>query len=564
MLLHCQRTPAGAIAWAVALVLWLAEGHAAPAPLKGLPRDGSPLLLSLTKEQEQRAAAIAHFGTAISLELTGGLEVALPEYESALQLDPRNVGLAVRLARVALSKKDFDGAVKRLEAAAKAVPTAPEPWLWLGITYRASDQTPKAISALKQALKLDPQHFAALRELIQLQLQADATPEVLSLLEQAVKQVSTDADYWLSLGDLFIAVPKEKPSLADKLDRAKARQCYEKARDLAPRNPDVLLRLAELYLEADDLNAAATTYATLTKLRTDLPGLQERLAYIYLQAKQPDKAIAIFKDSIKRDPLRYETYNALATAQEDLDQDDDAIANYQQSLVLNPNQIEVYMRLTGLHLKRKHPDDAMQLLTTAKAKFPTRYQIPYLIGLVHSEQKQFTNAVTAFADAETLGRDTSDEDFKPTSAFYFSYGAACERSGDTDKATTLFRKALELDPKNHAAANYLGYMWTDKGQNLEEALALIKTAVAGDADNGAYLDSLGWVLFKLGRSEEALPHLQRAAELVKDDAVVFDHLAEVLLKLGKRDEAIAALKKGLALDKDNKDLAAKLKTLTGN
>jgi tetratricopeptide (TPR) repeat protein len=561
---HCQRRWAVLAALAVGFSLLLTEGQAARTPPKARPLGGPPELLSLTADQERRAAAIAHFGAGISRELTDGLEAALSEYETALQLDPSNIGLAIRLARVSLSKKDFDATIKRLEAASKSVPTAPEPWLWLGITYRASEQTPKAVAALKQALKLDPQHLAALRELIQIQLQADATGDVLSLMEQAGKQSSSDADYWLGLGDLFIAVPKEKPSLADKLDRGKARQCYEKARNLAPRNPDVLLRLAEIYLEANDFTAAAETYSQLTKLRTDLPGLQERLAYIYLQAKQPDKAIAIFKDSIRRDPLRYETYNALATAQEDLDKDDDAIANYQQSLVLNPNQIEVYMRLTGLHLKRKRPDDAMQLLTTAKAKFPTRYQIPYLIGLVHSEQKQFTNAVTAFADAETLGRDATDDEFKPTSAFYFSYGAACERSGDTEKAVTLFRKSLELDPKNHSAANYLGYMWTDKGQNLVEALALIKTAVAGDADNGAYLDSLGWVLFKLGRPEEALPHLQRAAELVKDDAVVFDHLAEVLLKLGKRDEAIAALKKAVAMDKDNKEFAEKLKRLTGN
>jgi tetratricopeptide (TPR) repeat protein len=567
MLLPCQRRRAGVAVLAVGFALLLAHGHAAPparSKERDRPLDQPPELLSLSPDQERQAAAVAHFATAISLELNSGLEAALPEYELALQLDPRNLGLAIRLARVSLSKRDFAAAIQRLQAASKSVPSAPEPWLWLGVTHRAAEEIPAAIADLKQALKLDPQFFAALRELVQIQLKADDTAAVPGLLEQAAKLASTDPDYWLGLGDLYIAVPKEKPSLAEKLDRTKARQCYEKARALAPRNPDVLLRLAETYVEAGDFPAAADAYSQLAKLRTDLPGLQERLAYIYLEAKQPEKAIAIFQDAVKRDPLRYETYNALAATQEETGKDEAAIASYQQSLVLNPNQIEVYLHLTGLHLKRKKPDDAMQLLATAKTKFPTRYQIPYLTGLVYSEQKEYAKAVVAFADAESLGRDATDDEFKPTSAFYFSYGAACERSGATDKAVTLFRKSLEVDPKNHTTANYLGYMWADKGQNLEEALSLIRTAVAGDADNGAYLDSLGWVLFKLGRTEEALPHLRRAAELVKDDAVVYDHLAEVLLKLGKRDEAIAALKKAVELDGSNKDLAEKLKRLNGN
>ena len=98
----------------------------------------------------------------------------------------------------------------------------------------------------------------------------------------------------------------------------------------------------------------------------------------------------------------------------------------------------------------------------------------------------------------------------------------------------------------------------EKGVHLDEALELIQKAIKGEPDTGAYIDSLGWVLFKLGRYEEALPHLRRAAELVKDDAVVFDHLAEDLLKLGKRDEAIAQWRRALQAEPDNKEVAEKI------
>jgi len=100
-----------------------------------------------------------------------------------------------------------------------------------------------------------------------------------------------------------------------------------------------------------------------------------------------------------------------------------------------------------------------------------------------------------------------------------------------------------LNPDNHQTLNWLGYLWADKGENLDEARQFIEKAVKLDPDNGAYLDSLGWVLFKLGQAKEALPHLRRAVELEKGDATVVDHLVAVLTALGKPDEAQALKEK---------------------
>ena len=179
------------------------------------------------------------------------------------------------------------------------------------------------------------------------------------------------------------------------------------------------------------------------------------------------------------------------------------------------------------------------------------------------DRKHYPEAVASFSDADSLAQDAPEE-IKPSSQFYFSYGAACERAGDTNKAVTLFRKCLQIDPADHTACNYLGYMWADQGINLEEALTLIQKAVKLSPDNGAYIDSLGWVLFKLGRNEEALVQLRRAVELVKPDAVVFGHLADVLVKLGKPDEALTVLRRASELEPDNKEISQKLQKLKSN
>ena len=85
--------------------------------------------------------------------------------------------------------------------------------------------------------------------------------------------------------------------------------------------------------------------------------------------------------------------------------------------------------------------------------------------------------------------------------------------------------------------NYLGYLDAEAGEHLEEARALIERALELDPENGAYLDSLGWVYFKMGRLDEAVAHLERAAALLDTDAVIFDHLGEAYFKRRDPEQA---------------------------
>jgi tetratricopeptide (TPR) repeat protein len=143
--------------------------------------------------------------------------------------------------------------------------------------------------------------------------------------------------------------------------------------------------------------------------------------------------------------------------------------------------------------------------------------------------------------------------------FYFYYGAACERNGEFERAVNLFKKALELNPDYADAYNYLGYMYADKGINLDESLRLIEKAISYEPNNGAFIDSLGWIYFKLGKYDRALAELQRAVELIQDDAVVFEHLGDVYQKLGKVDKAAIEWQRAYQHDPKNEAVAKKLK-----
>jgi tetratricopeptide (TPR) repeat protein len=535
-----------------------------PSPAAADPSVEIPAPIAFSDAESRRAEAIAEYATGVSTEITSGFDAALPHYENSLSLDPQNALLAVRLANIAMSRKEFPRAITLLENALATGPTDPaEVQFWLAVAYRATDQAPKAITVLRQALRQQPQHQNALQTLLEIYLQTDALADAAKLLDQAFRQPSIEAAYWTRLGDLYSVSLRQKPSLGKFVEAGRVRQCYEKALRLAPADAELLLRLGDVYSDSGNYERAADVYSKVLAQRPGMPRLREKLAFVYVQGQQKEKAVAILEEVVRREPSRYEIYNSLGELYEELDQHEKALNNYLQSLIINPNQLPPALHAALLQSRMGEYRDALATLTAAKDKFPTDYRISYFHGIVHNNQKEYGKALAAFADAETLASESPD-DPKLDATFYFYFGAAAERAGDLDKAEQLFKKCLALDPEKDAAYNYLGYMWAEKGIRLDEAHELINKALALDPDNGAYIDSLGWVLYRLGRLDEAVAHLRRAAELVNDDATILDHLADALLQQGKRDEALAHLERAHKLDPNNKAVADKLQTLSAD
>ena len=111
-----------------------------------------------------------------------------------------------------------------------------------------------------------------------------------------------------------------------------------------------------------------------------------------------------------------------------------------------------------------------------------------------------------------------------------------------------------------AALNALGYTLADRTQRYQEALELIDRARTAEPDSAAIVDSYGWVLYRLGRSQEALVELRRAWGLARDPEIGA-HLGEVLWKLGRREEAQRYFDESARLDPDNRSLRRALQTL---
>ena len=164
------------------------------------------------------------------------------------------------------------------------------------------------------------------------------------------------------------------------------------------------------------------------------------------------------------------------------------------------------------------------------------------LGDMMRQVKDYEAAVGAYTRAlELFGEPGPDQWF-----IFYARAISHERQDEWPEAEADFRRALELNPEQPQVLNYLGYSLVEKQQKLDEALDMIERAVAARPDSGYIVDSLGWVLYRLGRYEEAVGHMERAAELMPTDPVVNDHLGDVYWAVGRTLEARFQWKRALS------------------
>jgi tetratricopeptide (TPR) repeat protein len=155
--------------------------------------------------------------------------------------------------------------------------------------------------------------------------------------------------------------------------------------------------------------------------------------------------------------------------------------------------------------------------------------------------KQWKDASLAIDKAEALATKPEEKVF-----VYYYRGSVAEEQKLYDQAEVEFRKGLALDPDNASIGNYLGYMFADRGVNLDEAVTLLKKAVTYDPQNGAYLDSLAWAYYKQGEYALADNYSHQAVLRMSNDPTVLDHLGEIESRDGKLQQAIVDWQKSLA------------------
>ena len=199
--------------------------------------------------------------------------------------------------------------------------------------------------------------------------------------------------------------------------------------------------------------------------------------------------------------------------------------------------------LTGLVLAQAEAGRLVEAERTARkavAKHPGNDRLLQVYGIVLRARGKWGEASAVFESL--VRRDSTNTEH------LYNWATSLERSGDYLGATAALTRLLALKPHDPHVLNFLGYLYADNSIHLQEALHLVTQALAQDPQSGAYLDSMGWVLYRLGRPREAVKYLVQALKYEQSDPVILDHLGDVYEALGQRREALESWRKALSAD----------------
>ena len=200
--------------------------------------------------------------------------------------------------------------------------------------------------------------------------------------------------------------------------------------------------------------------------------------------------------------------------------------------------------------RAEKPDAAIEVLMQLAETHETVPVVHTTLGDIYRRMSEYEKSADAYDRAIALYDVEDDSQW----FVYYTRGISHERIGDWEAAEEDFRKALDLNPGQPNVLNYLGYSLVEKRTKLDEALNMIREASAARPESGYITDSLGWVLYRLGRFEEAVAPMERAASLMPIDPVINDHLGDVYWAVGRAREAEFQWRRALSfLTEDDED-----------
>ena len=225
-----------------------------------------------------------------------------------------------------------------------------------------------------------------------------------------------------------------------------------------------------------------------------------------------------------------------------------AIAAYERIAPKSDYAWDSQLRTASSLQRLERYDEAIALLGRMAERQPKRTESLVALGDLYRSRERWREAVLEYDRAVKRVPDLATANW----TLLYARGIALERAKDWKRAEVDFLRALELRPDQPLVLNYLGYSWIEQGQNLDRARKMIEKAVSLRPRDGYIVDSLGWVMFRLGEFPGAVKQLERAVELRPQDPVINDHLGDAYWRVGREVEARFQWQRALAFKPQEK------------
>ena len=482
--------------------------------------------------------------------LNNDLQKAENEFKTAVKLQPDSEEAVTTLAYLYNEEGDSTRAVQTLNSVPDAGRSA-KLYSALGYTYEQQKEYKKAIESYRHAIELDRDNLDAIRGLAQNLMNDGQTDAALDQYKIIADANPEDAQTYLRMAEIYRKQGKFDQAL----------ESLKKAETMVQDSIEVPYQIATVYqAQGRDEEAAQTLKQLIDKTekpdgnytqgeKSNRAVFLERLGTIYRDMGNNQLALDTFRKMLSLgDDNAVRGYQQIIDTYREAKQWPQATAAAKEAVQKLPNDRGLKMVLASQLADTGQADTAItQVKALLKGNNDDR-EVYIALSQMYTRLKRWPEAEEAINKAEQLSS-------KPEDKLYavFVKGSVYEREKKYEQAEEAFKQVLAGDPQNAVALNYLGYMLADRGVRLDEALNYVKKAIELDPANGAYLDSLGWAYFKLGKYDLAEENLSKAVQRTPNDPTVQDHLGDVYQKTGRLKQAAAHWER--ALNEYNRSVA---------
>ncbi len=465
------------------------------------------------------------------------------EFKAAQKIDPNSEEVVLSIARLYSEQGDLARAAKVIEGVPTDDRSARMDFALAGI-YDQLKQPKNAVKAYRAAVDEDPDNTDAKRGLAAALAASGQMDEAAKIYAQILGSDPQDAQALIREADIQRQQGHYEQALAT----------LKKAATLVSDNEELSYNMALVY---DALGRFDESIKTLRQLLTaTLPPdgkytdgtrsnralFLDRLAIVEREANHTDEAVAAYKE-IQQLGGDYQARgsNGMVDAYRDAHNWKAALDVAAAAAKAMPTNHDIQLTYARQIADAGKVDEALKLATAQLSGTPDDRDVYFTVADINVRDKRWKDASEILDKAEALATKPEEKAFV---AYY--RGTVAERQKLFDQAEIEFRKGLQLSPDFAPIQNYLGYMLAERGQKLDEAIAMLKKVVTFDPQNGAYLDSLAWAYYKQGQYALAEDYERKAALRMSNDPTVLDHLGEINAKTGKLSLAIDEWQRSLA------------------
>ncbi len=528
-------------------------------------------------DQQRRDEALKRFINGAAYDAKGQFAEAALEYQEALQYDT-NATIFYALSRDYAALNKPARAAEMIREAIRLKPNSIPYREHLANLYIATFQFDLAIKEYETITAIDSTYLPAWYALAQL-YQRQKPLKALEVYEHLLEHEGDQLDILFQCASIYTALEQYD----------KAIEYYSRMLLLDPSNRPLKKQIADVYIKAGKLDEATKI---LEQLLEDDPSDAEviaTLADIALQEKQFKKAIELYDQLLQQGVDNYEIKLRIGVGFFGLMEEDSTVVDKAQTIfkeleaanqkdwrplwylgaiaagMKNDSLAQTYFqRITQLaewntdawwflgtsQFEQGKYTEALETMDQAIKASPNDFRFYYLKGLIYQSLEQEEKAIDQLEQARKL----NPKDIGVLSSLALLY----DNRKEYNKSDSLYEEALRIDPNAAIILNNYSYSLCERGLQLERCLKMSQDAVAAEPNNSAYLDTYGWILYKLGRYSEAAEYIEKAIEVGDASAVVHEHLGDVYFKLGNVEKALYWWKSALKMEPQNEEVKKKI------